>query len=102
MNGRSPVGKRCSCGARFEAQNVLDGRPARAVLARVDQHIGSDLGEGRFEQDQIAILGAASRALAKHVHRVVECVQSIFESGEGGAKLKRLAVSDVTVWLRSQ
>ena len=97
MNGRSVIGKRCSCGARFEAQNVLNRKPARPVLAGIDQYVRSDLSQGSLEQDQVAILGASARALAKQVHRVVEGVQSVFESGEVGAELERLGVWTVSV-----
>ena len=88
MKGRSPVGKRCSCGARFQAQLVLHGRSFAAVLARVDEHIRADLGERRLEQDQVAVLGAAAGALAQQIHRVVERVEAVFEPGERGVELE--------------
>jgi hypothetical protein len=73
------------------------------VLARVDEHVRADLGEGRFEQDEVAILGAPAGALTQQVHRVVKRVQALFEPGERGAELEgwggRLGVA---VGVRSQ
>lgn len=80
MKGRSPVGERCSCSTCFQAQLVLHGRSFAAVLARVDEHVGADLGEGGFEQDKVAVVGAPAGALAQQVDRVVKRVQPIFQS----------------------
>jgi hypothetical protein len=90
MKGRSLIGESCSCGARLETQLVLDWGPGGPVLAGVDQHVRSDLCEGRFEKDQVVIVGAATGALAQQIDRVVKRVQAVFESGQRGVKLKRL------------
>lgn len=88
MKGRSPVGKRRSCDAGFQAQLVLHRGSFAAVLSRVDQHVRADLGEGRFEQDEVAILGAAARTRAQQVHRVVKGIQAVFQPGERGVELE--------------
>ena len=103
MKGRSLIGKRCSCSARLQPQFVLDGRSAGAVLARIDQHVRSDLGKGRFEQDEVPIVRAPAGALAQQVHRVVKRVEAVFESGESGVELEGQGVRfDVAGWVRSQ
>ena len=103
MKGRSPVGKRCSCSVRFQAQVVLDGRSVAAVLAGVDEHVRADLREGRLEQDEVAVVGAAARTLAQQIHRVMKRVQAVFEPGQRGVELEWRGVwFEVAVGVRSQ
>jgi hypothetical protein len=62
------------------------------VLARVDEHVRTDLGEGGLEEDEVVVVGTPSGALAQQVDRVVERVQAILESGERRVKLKGLVI----------
>jgi hypothetical protein len=94
------VGKESGGDASFHSKAVFDRRSGGAVLARVDQHVGSDLRDGGLEQDEVAIAGGKASPLAKQLHRAVKSVQSIVQAGEGGFELKRLG--DPTVRVRSQ
>jgi hypothetical protein len=58
------------------------------VLAGVDQHVRSDLGEGSLEQDEVAVVGTPAGALAQQIDRVVERVQAVFQSCERGVEFK--------------
>lgn len=89
MKGRSLIGKRCSCCARHEPQFVFDGGAPDAVLARIDQHVGADLGEGSLEQDEVAIVGRPAGALAQQLDRMVERVKAVLEAGERGVEFER-------------
>ena len=100
MNGRSVVGKESGRNAIVQSKPVLDGWSGGAVLARIDQHVGSDLRDGGLEQDEVAIAVRKACPLAKKLHRAVKSVQSIVQAGEGGFELKRLG--NPTVRVRSQ
>jgi hypothetical protein len=71
------------------------------VLPRVNQHVRTDLGEGRLEQDEVAIVGAPAHALAEQVDGMVKRVETVFQSGERGVEFKGFWV-DGAVGLRNQ
>ena len=97
MNGRSSIGKKCTCSVRIQSELVFDRRAPRSVLPCVDQDVRSDLRERGLEQDEVAIVGPPAGSLAKQLHRVVKRLQTIVKAGEGGVELKWL-----TLWVRSQ